>query len=296
MRYLIERENRIHFESPVREHHVQLRLAPWEDQWQRVHACNLTVDPPADPASHLDGFGNLVHRFALLNAHDHLHTRLRAEVETLLANPFDFEPVPPGRERAWIAESLREAPRLWDFVVHRGPCTPALPDTIAGLPVPVPEPDVPLLDQVQEALRWVQNFCDLDPECEDPAPSLDSFLQARRGGPADLAHLLIAVLRGWGVPALYAVGYVDPGYFKPDDRSGVDAEPIPQAMRPWTEVLIPGAGWRGFDPSTGLLADETYVRVAVGRDARDVLAERAVFKGEAQAPETEVTLTVAPLA
>ena len=66
-------------------------------------------------------------------------------------------------------------------------------------------------------------------------------------------------------------------------------------MHAWTEVLIPGAGWRGFDTSTGLLADETYIRVAVGRDAGDVITERAVFKGDAAAPETQVTLEVTRL-
>jgi len=59
---------------------------------------------------------------------------------------------------------------------------------------------VPLLGQVQEAMRWVQNLCDLDPDREDPTPSLASVLQTRCVSPADLAHPLITVPRGWGFP------------------------------------------------------------------------------------------------
>jgi transglutaminase-like putative cysteine protease len=293
VRYLIERESRAHFESPVREHHVQLRLAPWDYEWQRVHSFSLTVDPAVEPASHLDGFGNLVHRFAVLTAHERLITRLRAEVETLLENPFDFEPVAPAREREWIELSLREAPRLWDFVVHRNAYTPLLPDAIADARVPALKPGVPLLRQVQETMGWIQDFCELDTECDEPQPDLASLFESRCGSAADFAHLLIAVLRGWQIPARYVIGYVDPGYFDPDDdEPGADAEPKPQTMRPWTEVLIPGAGWRGFDPSTGLLADATHIRVAVGRDAGDVLTERGVYKGDAHMPETQITLVV----
>lgn len=294
MRYLIERESRTRFESPVREHHVQLRVAPWDYEWQRVDASTLTVDPPVEPASHRDGFGNLVHRFAVLAAHERLITRLRVEVETLLGNPFDFEPVAPARERQWIELSLREAPRLWDFVVHRGSFTPMLPNEIADAAVPVLDPGISLLSQIQSVMGWIHDFCELDPECEEPQPDLASVLESRCGSAADLTHLLIAILRGWQIPARYAIGYVDPRYFESDEDEG-DTEPKPQTMRPWAEVLIPGAGWRGFDPSTGLLADETYVRVAVGRDAGDVRTERGVYKGDAHAPETQITLVVSRL-
>jgi len=296
VRYLIERESRTRFESPVREHHVQLRLAPWDYEWQRVHVCSLAVNPTVEPASHLDCFGNLVHRFAVLATHERLTTRLRAEVETLLANPFDFESVAPGRERDWIEHSLRAAPRLWDFVFHRSPATPALPEAIADTDVPVYNPHAPLVGQVQGAMDWIQRFCALDVACENPQPELATLFESRCGNPADFSHLLVSILRGWGIPARYVLGYVDPGYFEPDEEGGAEsAGPKPQAMRAWAEVLVPGAGWRGFDPSAGLLADETYIRVAVGRDAANVRTERAGYKGDAQEPESRVTLTVSRL-
>jgi transglutaminase-like putative cysteine protease len=296
MRYLIEREGRARFAVPVREHHVELRLAPWHDDAQRLLSLTLEVDPGADLASHYDCFGNLVHSFALMGSHSQIVTRLRAEVETLLANPFKLDPLPPARERAWIADSLHQAPRLWDFVLHRGAFTPALPVSEEEIEFPKLESDSPLFAQVQSVMAWVHDFCQLDLERTDPQPTLEGLLNTRQGGAADLAHLLIAVVRDWGLPARYAIGYLDPGYFE-SDEDGEQEDPRPQVMHPWAEVLIPGAGWRGFDPALGLLADETYVRVAVGRDATDVTVERSAYKGEAEGPDAqEVLLAVSRIA
>lgn len=296
MKYRIEREGRQFFDRPVREHHVQVRLAPWESDAQQVLSCSLTIDPPAEPACARDGFGNQVHRFALIGAHERLITRLVAEVETRLVNPFDFEPIPPGREQDWIAYSLRQAPRLLDFVLHRSDLTPVLAEPLAETPAPGFDPKAALLEQIQGAMDWIGAvFASGSFGDETPAP-LVHLLETRRGGPAELAHLLIALVRGWGIPARYAAGYIDPGYFEPDeDAEGESAEPRPQTMHAWAEVLIPGAGWRGFDPSTGLLADDSYIGVAVGRDAADVPIERSVFKGEGSASQPQVELSVTRL-
>ena len=90
-------------------------------------------------------------------------------------------------------------------------------------------------------------------------------------------------------PTLFVLpdgGQVAPFHIAPwfeGDEEG--SEPHPQVMHNWVEALIPGAGWRGFDPAFGLLADDTYVRVAVGRDARDVSPLRHASKGPGEEPE-----------
>jgi transglutaminase-like putative cysteine protease len=297
VKYLIERQSSLRFDQPVREHHVQLRVAPWDDASQRLTACALTVEPAAEPACHRDGFGNQVHRFCVMAPHEGLTTRLRAEVETLIADPFDYPPVAPARERDWLAHSLQEAPRLWDFVLHRSPLTPPLADSLDEEDAfPVYDPETSLLAQAQAAMTWIGERFACDPLSEDGLPDLATLLEGRTGSAADLSHLLVALVRGWGVPARYALGYIDPAYFEPDaDEKGEDAEPAPQTMHVWSEILIPGAGWRGLDPSQGLLADATYVRVAVGRDAADVRTERAAYKGDGGEPQQLITLSVTRL-
>jgi transglutaminase-like putative cysteine protease len=296
VRYRIERTGVTRFGAPVREHHVQLRIAPWDDDLQRVTICALNVEPAVEVAEHRDGFGNRVHRFAVIAPHERLSTRFTTEVETRLANPFDFEGVAPARELEWIAHSLHQAPRLWDFVLHRSPLTPELAHRLEQDSTPAFEPGRPLIEQVQGLLAWIGERYEADRSVGNAAGPLDRLLEEGRGAPADLAHLLVCLLRGWGVPARFSQGYLDPGWFEPDeDAVGHAAEPRAQTMHPWVEALIPGAGWRGFDPFRGLLADETYIKVAVGRDAGDVRVERSTYKGEVEEEDTRVDIQVTRL-
>jgi transglutaminase-like putative cysteine protease len=294
VRYRVEHHCRIQFTHPVREHHLQVRLAPWEDSAQALHRLELTITPPALPVTHYDGFGNLSHAFAVLDAHQAIELRLSAEVETRLANPFDYELVDPARERAWLADSLHQAPRLWDFVCHQGRLTPALPEVIADRPVPTWQDGVPVLRQIQDAFAWVHAVAAFDPDVR-PAASLAALCEAGRGPAADLSHLLIALLRGWSWPARFVSGYQDAAYFDPDDEAPSGTKPRAQTLHHWVEALIPGAGWRGFDPAFALVADDTYIRVAVGRDAGDVSPLRHTSKGAGEDPALTETLAVTRL-
>ncbi len=296
MRYRIERDCRILFPAPVREHHVQIRLTPWEDGSQSLSSLDLSVSPEAVSVARYDGFGNLAHHFSILAPHRELTLALRAEVETRLANPFDYVPVDPTRERAWLADSLHQAPRLWDFVYHQGSLTPALPEILGDRPTPLWPECTPLLKHIQDAFEWVHGIAEFDPTCIGHAPSLAALLESGRGSAADLAHLLISLLRGWGVPARFVSGYQDPAYFEPDDEEPAGTPARPQTLHCWLEALVPGAGWRGFDPAFGLIADHTYIRVAVGRDLGDVSPLRHTSKGGGEAPEVAESLSVTRVA
>jgi len=286
MRYLIEHETRLSFPAPVKEHQIELRLTPSDDEAQRLHQMSLDVEPRADLFSYRDSFGNRVHHFSLPGAHEQVVTRLHAEVETYLENPFGYVPVPPAREADWIRHSLRDVPRLQDYVLHRSAATPDLSRIEHHLDLPSCEPGRHLIENVQDATTWVREHLDYDPNVTHAHSSLEEVLELRAGVCQDFAHLLITIVRGWGFPARYVMGYQDPGY-----RDGEEG-PVEQATHAWAEVLIPGAGWRGFDAAHGLVTNDAYVRVAVGRDHRDAAPQRGSFKGGEQGGPPEVRLQV----
>jgi transglutaminase-like putative cysteine protease len=287
VRYAIAHDLHLTFDAPVWEHQCELRLAPQANAHQTPGTVSLTIDPPAEVRRYRDGHGNEVHCFGITAPHTAVRARLRAEVATNLANPFDYAVVPPARERQWIEESVRAQPRLWNYLLHRSACTPA-PAVLAehGLTPPAHDPDRPLLDSVMAALEWIGTAMEYAPCFATPPLPLAEALAARAGGCQDLAQLLIAVVRGWGFPARYAMGYRDPEYREDDDDE-------PQALHAWAELLIPGAGWRGVDPTAHLIANDTYVTVAVGRDAFDALPLKQHWKGadEPGAAETVVEVT-----
>ena len=74
----------------------------------------------------------------------------------------------------------------------------------------------------------------------------------------DHAHIFIAAARLAGIPARYVSGYL-----MINDQVSQDAS------HAWAEVHVDDLGWVGFDVSNGVSPDERYVRIAIGRDARD---------------------------
>jgi len=95
---------------------------------------------------------------------------------------------------------------------------------------------------------------------------------------------MLALTRMLGIPARYVSGYVETS---PGRTLGSDAS------HAWIEAYLPGSGWVGFDPTNNILAGETHVRTAVGRDYADVPPTRGVFKGSASS-ELTVAVRVAP--
>jgi hypothetical protein len=79
----------------------------------------------------------------------------------------------------------------------------------------------------------------------------DRAAETRSAG--DLAHDLIAAARSLGVPARYIAGF-----------RAAEGRTQPHA---WAEAHVDGLGWIALDPSRGVCADDSYVRVAVGLDA-----------------------------
>lgn len=284
MRYIIDHETSLTFPSPVREHQCELRLTPRQDATQRLHSLRIETDPPAELSTYVDSFGNQVHSFGLITLHDHLVTRLHADIETLLDNPFDYPSLTPSQERAWFADIQRTQPRLWSFILHRSPVTPDLTQLQHELALPRYAPEMSLLQAVQNAMEWIAATLTYQTGVTDVHSPLETVLAARAGVCQDFAHLLIALVRSWGFPARYVMGYLDPGYIQSPD--------IPPATHAWAEILIPGAGWRGFDATLQLVCDHTYVAVTVGRDYLDAAPQRGSFKGEeaGQAPQVHLQI------
>jgi transglutaminase-like putative cysteine protease len=265
------------FEQPIREHHCELRLVPRDDTYQRLIRSQLSVEPEGGVHEYVDYFGNRISHVDILMPHPQLTTHLRAEVETLLENPFDFPLLTPPSERNWLRDSLQREPQLWDYVLHRSPLTPDVARLPSGdLDWPPYDAELHLIDAVIAAREWVTTTFAHDPEALQPRP-IAELLAIRTGNAQDLAHLLVTAVRRWGFPARYVTGYREPE--EDDAAEKVGAEKEEAAAHAWTEVLIPGAGWRGFDPTAALVVNASYIAVGVGRDANDVPLLRNSFKG-----------------
>jgi transglutaminase-like putative cysteine protease len=285
MRYLIEHETILEYPHSVREHHIELRLAPRSDGHQRVISCSIETEPAAELASYTDYFGNRVDYFCVIQPHNRLVTRLRSEVETLKENPFNFESISPVEEQEWLLKAIRKSPPLNDFVLHRSLLIPSAMKLaeVVERAFPKHNKELPMLDSLLELQAWVPTVLEYRSGTTEVHGSLTAAVSQGSGVCQDFAHLFITIARSWGIPARYVMGYLDPGISK-------DGETL--ATHAWAEALVPGAGWIGFDVTHNLLANDHYVAVAVGRDSYDAAPQRGSFKGEYSGEQPSVTVTM----
>ena len=284
MRYLIEHETVLEYPEAVREHHVELRLTPREDSHQKLVGIELETEPAAALRSYRDYYGNHVTAFNIISPHRRLVTRMRAQVENILENPFDFPPIPHGDEREWLRDALRTTPSLYDYILSRSPAIPHLGHLDQGFAFPGHEPDRPVLESVQQAMEWVGTVLRYEAGVTNVHSTLADALGAGAGVCQDFAHLLIAIVRSWKIPARYVMGYL-----ASHDEA---AAPSPPATHAWTEVFIPGRGWTGFDATQQILANDLFIPVAVGRDYLDAAPQRGSFKGDAAGGTPEIRLSI----
>jgi transglutaminase-like putative cysteine protease len=283
MRYLIEHETILDYPQSVREHHIELRLAPRSDGHQQVISCTIETDPVAELASYNDYFGNRVDYFCVIQPHNRLTTRLNSEVETLKENPFDFEQIPPSEEYEWLRGVVRKAPPVNDFVLHRSQLTPTAMKLAEAIECAFPRPDKarPMLESLLELLAWVPKVMEYRSGSTEVHGALTTAVQQGSGVCQDFAHLFITVARSWEIPARYVMGYLDPGISTVGEKLATHA---------WAEALVPGAGWVGFDATNNLLTNDHYVAVAVGRDSYDAAPQRGSFKGESSGEQPLVSV------
>ena len=285
MRYLIEHETILEYPTAVREHHLELRLTPRQDASQRLLSHRIELEPTAERHGYRDHFGNGVDYFCVTAPHTCLITRLTAEVETLRENPFDFLPMSSQQQKEWYAQELRQAPALYDYLLHRSSLTPTAMKLATELDCALPghETDRPLMDSLMELMAWVPQVLTYGSGTTAVHNDLLDAVRHRNGVCQDFAHLFISIARSWNLPTRYVMGYMDPG---------IAAEGESISTHAWAEVLVPGGGWIGFDPVHNLLANDRYVAVAVGRDSYDAAPQRGSFKGGDAGTQPQVNLTI----
>jgi transglutaminase-like putative cysteine protease len=242
-----------------------LHLEPRTFPYQKTISALVRVLPATRIRRFFDLFENVTHHFELPEPHSKLEIESRIRVHNLpLAIPEESFTAtaerlrdPAVRERIW--PYLHESPR-----VSRSPevWRQAL-DITAGI--------ASIHDRARAIMEWIHHEFHYEPGATNVKAHLDESFALRRGVCQDFTHVMLGMCRSTGIPARYASGYL---YNGPKDTL-VGA----QASHAWCEVYLPAAGWIGFDPTNNTLADERYVKIAVGRDYEDVAPVVGTYLG-----------------
>jgi transglutaminase-like putative cysteine protease len=267
----IRHVTRYEYVQPVRESVMEVWMQPQKSARQRLVSFDLDLDPPAQVFSYPDTFGNAVYHFDVPQPHDRLTITARSAVET------EVPPEVPARldMGEWdrlASDSLRGD--NFDYLHAHGFArgSPELDAFINGMGLSDYKHRDPL-SAVRALSELIYGAFAYETGVTRADSPIEDVLRAGKGVCQDFAHLMIAVCRGWGLPARYVSGYLFTDRRHPD-RSD------PDASHAWVEVFLPSLRWVGIDPTNNTFATERHVICAVGRDYRDVPPSRGVFKGD----------------
>jgi len=180
---------------------------------------------------------------------------LLADLEVI--NPFDFF-VEPDAEK-WPFKFPAELQEDLAAFVEPEPATPRLHELIRSISRQ-PRNTVDFLVELNQRLqRMIRYVIRLEPGVQTP----EETLAAGAGSCRDTAWLLVQILRHLGLPARFVSGYLI--QLRPDIKpleGAAGAERDFTDLHAWTEVYLPGAGWIGLDPTSGLLCGEGHIPLA----------------------------------
>ena len=275
----IKHTSRYLYSGPVSHSVMRLCLMPLDGPRQRLLRFHVNTDPPAPLIQEVDSFGNSKHVLTLHREHYSLEISSTSAVETAKA------PTLPSTlpQNAWEEiRSWANSFRLWDFTHPSAYARPS-----AALCTFVEEMGLqPGDDPLESVLRLsdtLHSCFQYVPGSTSVVSPIEHILETRQGVCQDYAHVMIAIARSWGVPARYTSGYLYAGSW--------EAESLSSASHAWVECLLPGLDWVGFDPTNRGLAGQRHVRLAVGRDYKDVTPTEGIIHGNAQSTlEVQVSL------
>ena len=253
--------------APITFARCVLRLTPRSSPQQTVSHSSVTVTPaPAQTVKRTGPFGEEVATMVVEKPADALVIDAKSRVDVHVPPMDSLFAGPPWeavRARSFETTDIEtESPASYLYPTARTPLTPEITDYAresfaAGRPI---------VEAASELMRRMHDDFVYDPEATTVATPIAQAFAGRHGVCQDFTQIMIAGLRGLGLPAAYVSGYLrtipPPG--KPR-LAGADA------THAWVRVWCgPNDGWIGFDPTNAVLARDDHITLAVGRDYADI--------------------------
>ncbi len=251
------------FDRLVEVHPHVVRLRPAPHSRTPIEAYSLQVEP----ADHFvnwqqDAFGNFLARLVFPDRARSLTITVGLIADMKVVNPFDFF-IEDWAERVGfeypkaLAEDLKPYLRPVDEDGEGSGPGDLTAEWVRNFSV---APDIRTIDFLVALNRAVNGDVGYSVRMEPGVQTPDHTLRTGIGSCRDSAWLLVSILRQLGLAARFVSGYL---VQLTSDVEALDGPSGPAAdftdLHAWTEVYIPGAGWIGLDPTSGLFAGEGHI-------------------------------------
>ena len=245
---------RLEFSEPVADHRFQLRCIPPTLPQQRICDLEFSIDPACDVTHETDSFFNPVVVGRIVEPHDYFsyHVGGLAFVDQSLSRRQAYKPL-----YRYQSDFTRQGPALAELT-RQAREELARHDWATGP-----------LERATYVMGMVHERLAYEPGSTTVRTVAEEALEGGRGVCQDYAQVAISVCRGLGLMAKYVAGVYD-------------AE---GATHAWFEVYQ-GGNWHPLDPTNNRVVDDSYIKIAHGRDYGDCMLSIGVFLGAARQEQT----------
>ncbi|MCB1383191.1 MAG: transglutaminase family protein, partial [Notoacmeibacter sp.] len=246
------------YDRPVTLGPQIIRLRPAPHSRTRVISHSLKVSPAGHFVNHQqDAYGNWLARFVFPEPVTELKIEVDLVADMTVYNPFDF--FVEETAQTWpfdYAEDIRDDLAVYCTPEPAGPLLQKFLDTID-------RSEQPTVDMVVGLNRRISNETGYVIRMEPGVQTPEETLSVGTGSCRDSSWMLVQVLRHLGYAARFVSGYLiqlKPDLVALDGPPGTDHDFTD--LHAWAEVFLPGAGWVGLDPTSGLLTGESHIPLA----------------------------------
>ena len=278
IRVAIHHKTTYRYDNPVQLTPHIFRLRPAVHSRTPISAYSLKILPEKHFINwQQDPFGNFLARVVFPEKCSELSIEVDLIAEMTVFNPFDFFLEDYAEKYAFsYPEQLRKELGPYLEIDERGPLLQHfLEDTDIN-----PRGIVDFLVDINRRVHHAVNY---SVRMEPGVQTCEHTLASRIGSCRDSGWLLVQILRHLGLAARFVSGYLiqlAADVRSLDGPSGTDKDFTD--LHAWAEVYIPGAGWIGLDPTSGLFAGEGHIPLACTADYVSAAPVTGGFSGNAK--------------
>ena len=285
---------RYRYDADVERSVHSAHLRPVHDRRQTLLDFDLSVE--ATPSRDVrviefdDGFGNDAARFEVPGPYRELTITAESRVGLEDHDPFAFvlAPVRPTLPLGW---KPRELLALGPYLQSQELPDAQIEELFEYAMSFIENNDGDLMEALFAINLAMFNEYEYVPGSTGLATTPYEVYASKKGVCQDFAGLFVTLARLLRVPARYVCGYLYTG--NSDQPGAGSASRAPSdATHAWVQVYLPNVGWKGFDPTNGVLPRLDHVRLAVGRFWRDTAPVAGTLFGDPVKETLEATVEV----